>query len=292
MAATAAVSLEWRTARGRVPLDRPVVVGILNVTPDSFWDRGRHADVDAAVRHAGRLLEEGADVLDVGGESTRPGAAPVDVRAESARVVPVIEAVARRWPAAVLAVDTVKAEVARAALGAGAAIVNDVSGLRLDEELAAVAAAHQAGIILMHSRGDVATMARYDLAEYDGDCVPVVAAELGQAISRAHTAGIPDEAIVIDPGLGFSKRTEHSLALLAGLHRLLEPGLPVLIGPSRKRFIGDALGGAPAEDRLEGTLAACVAGLLLGARLFRVHDVAAARRALDVAEAIRRAGTG
>ncbi|MEX0906839.1 MAG: dihydropteroate synthase, partial [Gemmatimonadota bacterium] len=117
-------------------------------------------------------------------------------------------------------------------------------------------------------------------------------AELGQAISRAHTAGIPDEAIVIDPGLGFSKRTEHSLALLAGLHRLLEPGLPVLIGPSRKRFIGDALGGAPAEDRLEGTLAACVAGLLLGARLFRVHDVAAARRALDVAEAIRRAGTG
>jgi dihydropteroate synthase len=284
-----AVPNEWSTARGPLRLDHPIVVGILNVTPDSFWDGGQHAGVDAAVRHAAVMLAAGADVLDVGGESTRPGATTVGEADEIARVVPVVRAIAERWPDAMLSVDTVKAAVASAALDAGAAIVNDVSALRLDAALARVAADSRAGLILMHSRGGVDRMARYELADYGADCVGVVRAELVEAADRARTAGVADDAVVIDPGLGFAKQTQHSLALIAQLPRLAELGYPILVGPSRKRFISDAGGGLPPELRLEGTLAACVAALLGGARLFRVHDVAETRRALDIAEAIRRA---
>lgn len=285
-ASAAAVSQQWRIAGGVVSLDRPVVVGILNVTPDSFWDGGTHATVEAAVRHAVRLVQDGADVLDVGGESTRPGAAPVSARDEIARVLPVLEAVRRELPHVPVSIDTVKAEVARAALDAGAAIINDVSGLRLDAGLGRVIAAADAGVILMHSRGAVDTMARYELADYGPDPVADIARELGDAVSRAHDAGIDDELIVIDPGLGFSKRTEHSLAVLRELDRIEALGHPVLVGPSRKRFVGAAAGGAlPPEQRLEGTIAACVIALLRGARLFRVHDVAEVRRALDFADA-------
>ncbi|HEX6134547.1 MAG TPA: dihydropteroate synthase [Longimicrobiales bacterium] len=284
--APAAVRLHWRTAGGVLSLDRPVILGILNVTPDSFWDGGLHATVEAAVRHSARLVEDGADVIDIGGESTRPGASPVDVAAEIARVVPVIEAVRHAWPELPISVDTVKAPVARAALEAGAAIINDVSGLRLDAKLAAEAAHAGAGVILMHSRGAVDRMARYELAEYGPDPVADVVRELTTAVDRAHAAGIAEDAIVLDPGLGFAKRTEHSLALLMALERVGALGHPVLVGPSRKRFIGEAAGGAlPPEARLEGTLAACVIALLHGARLFRVHDVAPARRALDFADA-------
>jgi dihydropteroate synthase len=290
MQAAPGMPLQWRTAQGMLRLDRPVVVGILNATPDSFWDGGRHDSVAAAVRHAAALIGEGADIIDVGGESTRPGAEPVSAAAEAARVIPVIEALHTRWPGLAISVDTVKSAVARAALAAGACIVNDVSGLRLDPALGNVAAAGGAGLILMHSRGSVARMAGYDLAEYGADCVADVAAELEQAVRRARAAGVDDDALVLDPGLGFSKRTEHSLALLAGLPRLVALGMPVLLGPSRKRFIGEATGGLPAELRGEGTAAACVIGLLHGARLFRVHDVAAARRALDFAHAVLHAG--
>ena len=291
--APAAVPLAWRTARKRLRLDRPVIAGILNVTPDSFWDGGRHTTVEAAVRHAEGLITAGADILDIGGESTRPGAVPVTVAEEIGRVVPVTEAVHRRWPDLPISVDTVKAEVARAALEAGASIVNDVSALRLDAALGGEIARAGAGVILMHSRGDVEHMARYELAEYGADPVADVRAELSEAVARARAAGIADDAIVVDPGLGFAKRTAHSLALLAGLGRLSELGCPVLVGPSRKRFIGDAAGtDLPVDARLEGTIAACVIALLQGAAIFRVHDVAPVRRALDFAHAARQAAAG
>ncbi len=278
---------EWWTAAGALSLARPLVVGIINATPDSFWSGSRAADREAAVRRAAQLVEEGADVLDLGGESTRPGAAPVSEAEELGRVVPALREIARRWPAMPVSVDTVKAGVARAALAEGAAAVNDVSGLRLDPALGEAVAEAGAGLVLMHSRGDVATMARYALAEYGEDPVGEVALELDAALSRARRAGVADDAIVLDPGLGFAKRTEHSAALLARLDRIVALGRPVMVGPSRKRFVGELAGGLPPEQRLEPTLAACVVALLRGARLFRVHDVRAARRALTVAEAMR-----
>jgi dihydropteroate synthase len=279
-------ALPWRTAQGTVHLDRPVVVGIVNVTPDSFYDGGRHATTEAAVRHAARLVEEGAGILDVGGESTRPGAMAVDAATEARRVVPVVRELSAAWPAIPISVDTVKADVAREAVAAGAAIINDVSGLRLDPAMAGVAARTGAGLILMHSRGAVDAMARYDLAEYGPDCVADVRDELMQAVAHAQEAGVAGDAIVLDPGLGFAKRTAHSLALLAGLPRLTDLGFPIMVGPSRKRFLGDVAGGADPEDRLPGTLAACVVAFLNGARLFRVHDVRPARHALDLVAAV------
>lgn len=276
----------WATARGELALDRPRLMGILNVTPDSFWDGGRHGGVDAALRQAERLVSEGADLVDVGGESTRPGAEPVDSAEERGRVVPVVTALVREWPDLLVSVDTVKAEVARSALEAGAAVVNDVSGFRLDPALPGVCAEASAGVVLMHSRGGVDAMASYAMAEYGADPVGEIVAELGEADARAIRAGIDASAIVLDPGLGFSKRTEESVAAIAGLDRLRSLGRPVLLGPSRKRFVGELAGGLPAEERLPGTIAACVAGLMAGARLFRVHDVAPVRRALAVAEAV------
>lgn len=276
----------WRTTRGELVLDRPRIMAVLNVTPDSFWDGGRHAGADAALRQAERLVAEGADVVDVGGESTRPGAAPVPLAEELRRVIPVVEACAREWPALTISVDTTKAEVAAAALDEGAAIINDVSGFRLDPSLAPLCAERGAGVVLMHSRGAVDAMASYDTATYGADPVGEVVAELGAALSRAREAGVSREAVVLDPGLGFSKRTRHSVAVLRELARLLELGCPVLLGPSRKRFIGELAGGLPPEERLPGTIAACVAGYLAGARIFRVHDVAPVRSALHVAHSL------
>jgi dihydropteroate synthase len=286
MPALSTVPLAWHTAAESVRLDRPVVMGILNITPDSFWDGGRQSDLAAAVRHAMAMIEDGADIIDIGGESTRPGASVVPSRDEIARVVPVIEALLREAPGVAVSVDTVKAEVAAAALDVGAAIINDVSGLRLDPALAGVVARSDAGVVLMHSRGDVESMASYALAEYGADPAADVARELQQAVVRARAAGIPNDAIVLDPGLGFAKRTEHSLGVLAHLDDIAGLGFPVLVGPSRKRFVGDASGGLPVEHRLEGTLAACVVAFMKGARIFRVHDVRAARRALDLAAAV------
>lgn len=276
----------WVTARGVVHLDRPHVVGIVNVTPDSFWRGGRHAGLAAAVAAAERHLEEGADLLDLGGESTRPGAVRISGVEEGERVLPVLREFVRHWPDLIISVDTSRAEIAAAVLAEGAAAINDVSGLRLDGRLGGVVAELGAGIILMHSRGGVEEMARYDLARYGGDPVGEVVAELGESLDRAHAAGIPDRAMVLDPGLGFAKRTEHSLAVLGQLDRIVDLGYPVLVGPSRKRFVGEVAGGLPPEERLEGTIAACVAACLSGAQLFRVHDVLAIRRALAVAEAV------
>ena len=286
----AAARLSWRTGRGFLHFDKPRVMGILNITPDSFYDGGRHNGTAAALHQVERMLEDGADIIDVGGESTRPGANPVGPDEELGRVVPVVREIARRWPEAVISVDTVKSTVAVAAAHEGAAIINDVSGLRLDAGIAGVVALAHLGLVLMHSRGTVAEMAGYETATYSPDPVADIVRELSAAALLALAHGVEESQIVLDPGLGFSKRTEHSVAVLAQLDRVAALGYPVLVGPSRKRFIGDLSGGLPVEQRLEGTLGAIVAARARGAAIFRVHDVRAARRALDVADAILNPG--
>ena len=272
-------------------LDRPFVVGILNVTPDSFSDGGRYQTPDAALAHAERLIAEGADMLDVGGESTRPqGAQAVAVEEELRRVVPVVTALRRAFPDVPISVDTVKAAVAAEVLAAGAAVVNDVSGFRLDSRMAETCAAAGAGVILMHSRGAVHDMATFAHATYGDDVVEEVRGELALALESARRAGLPDEAVVLDPGVGFAKRTEHSLAVLGGLPRLAALGRPLLVGVSRKRFIGEITAVTSPAERVHGTVGANVAALARGARLFRVHDVRATREALDVAWAVLHAG--
>ncbi len=260
----------------------PFFMGIVNVTPDSFWDGGRRASLDAVVTHAEGLVEEGADLLDVGGESTRPGAAEVAVDEELRRVLPVIERLRARACDVPISVDTRKAEVARAAIAAGADVVNDVTGLA-DPEMAEVVAAGGTPVVLMHTRGTPADMA--SRAVY-GDVVAEVERELSDAMARAVDRGVREEQIILDPGLGFAKTASHSIALVAALPRLRGLGRPLLIGPSRKSFIGD-LTGAQAHERLPGTLAVVAACVLAGAEVLRVHDVAAARQAGTVAAAIR-----
>ena len=260
----------------------PYLMGIVNVTPDSFSDGGLHAGPAAAVAHAERLVAEGADLLDVGGESTRPGAADVPPAVEEARVVPVLEALRARGCAVPISVDTRHAEVARAALRAGASMVNDVTGLADDAMAEAVAAAGVPAVI-MHGRGTPRDMARRALY---GDVVADVERELEEAMARAVARGVREERIVLDPGLGFAKTAEHCVALLAALPRLRRLGRPLLVGPSRKSFIG-RITGAEVQDRLPGTLAAVTVAVIHGAELHRVHDVAAARQAGALAAAIR-----
>jgi dihydropteroate synthase len=276
----------WRTARGDVSLDAPVLVGILNVTPDSFSDGGRFAAVESALLHAEVLLNDGASILDVGGESTRPGrTAGVPADEELHRVIPVIQALLREHPTLLLSVDTVKASVARAALHEGAAIVNDVSGLRLDAEMATVVANGKAGLVLMHSRGSILEIASYAHADYAGDVIGAVLRELRAALHHAATAGVDPESIVVDPGFGFSKTVDQNLVLLDQLASVQALGRPILVGPSRKRFLG-SITGQPIEDRDRATALACALAYERGARLFRVHDVASAREALNLAQAM------
>jgi dihydropteroate synthase len=277
--------LAWQTACGPVALDRPILVGILNVTPDSFSDGGRYTGLDASVAHADALLEAGAAILDVGGESTRPGRSePVPADVELARVLPVVEVLVRRHPSLVLTVDTVKAEVARAVLSAGAAAINDVTALRLNPALGEVVAAAGAGLMLMHSRGSILEIASYEHATY-GDVVGEVLAELRTALAAASDAGVAPEATVVDPGFGFSKTVEQNILLLDRLDALQALGRPVLVGPSRKRFLG-AVTGLPLEARDRATATACALAWERGARLFRVHDVGATRDALVLAQAL------
>ena len=265
----------------------PFVMGVLNVTPDSFSDGGRFLDPAAAVERAFRLAEEGADLVDVGGESARPGAPAVTAEEERRRILPVLERLAARGFAVPLSVDTAKAEVARAALGAGASLVNDVTGLS-DPAMAAVVARAGVPVVLMHMRGTPADM--QSRAVYR-DVVAEVKAELGAALARAVAGGVPAERAILDPGIGFAKNAGHSLRLLSRLGDLAGLGRPLLVGPSRKSFIGHVTG-APVEERLPGTLAAVAAAVLGGAAFLRVHDVAAARQAARVAGAIRDAGAG
>jgi len=272
-------------------IDRPFVLGILNVTPDSFSDGGLFESSSAALRQVERMVAEGADGVDVGGESTRPqGAQTVSVAGEIARVIPVIRDIRARFAALPISVDTSKSEVARVALEEGANIINDVSGFRIDRQMGEIAASAGAGVVLMHSRGSVEEMGTYRHAQYGDDVVGEVLAELNDSLRSAMAVGITRESIVLDPGIGFAKRSEHSLRVLAELERFTALGCPIMIGASRKRFIGELSGVADAPNRVAGTVGANVSALMLGARMFRVHDVAPNRQGLDVAWAVLRAG--
>jgi dihydropteroate synthase len=276
----------WQTARGELSLDHPLLVGILNVTPDSFSDGGRFVDLTAALGQAEALQRDGAVIIDVGGESTRPNrTSAVPENEELRRVVPVIEALVRAYPSLLISIDTVKATVARAALDAGAAIVNDISALRLDSAMASTIASAGAAVILMHSRGSILEVSSYAHAQYGTDLVGAVLSELRTALERATAAGIMPEATVIDPGFGFSKTVEQNIELLDQLSALEALGRPILVGPSRKRFLGAATG-LPVEERDRATATACALAYERGARLFRVHAVATAREALALAQSM------
>jgi dihydropteroate synthase len=267
---------------GRVlVLDRPRVMGIVNVTPDSFSDGGEHASVDAAVAHALRLVEEGADILDIGGESTRPGAAEVPVDEELARVIPVIERLANEVVVPI-SIDTSKPEVMRAAIAAGAGMINDVHALRREGALDA-AAALGVPVVLMHMQGEPRSM--QEAPDYD-DVVAEVHRFLAERIFSAEMAGIAKKKIVIDPGFGFGKTTAHNLALLARLDRFADLGVPVLAGLSRKRSIGDLTGRDDPHARVHGSVAAHLIAAQRGAMLLRVHDVAATVDAIKVWDAV------
>lgn len=264
---------------------RTAVMGIINVTPDSFADGGRCIDPDRATDAARRMADDGADLIDIGGESTRPGAAPVSVEAECERVLPAL----RRIVAAVdvpVSVDTYKAEVARRALTLGAAVINDVSALGYDPELAGVVAAADVPVILMHTRGRSRDM--YRQAQY-ADVTAEVTAELQTAITRAASAGVRRDQIIVDPGLGFAKHAAHTYAALAGLPGLAALDRPILVGPSRKSFLTAAAGELPPDEREWATAAAVTAAVLRGAHIVRVHGVAAMRQVVAVADRLRAA---
>jgi dihydropteroate synthase len=263
-------------------------MAILNVTPDSFADAPSGPDPAAAVDRALLMEADGADIIDVGGESTRPGAQPVSAADELARVLPVLRAAGGRLKVP-LSVDTYKAEVARAAIDAGAVIVNDISGLRFDPALASVAAERGAALVLMHTRGGPATM--HAEAAYD-DLVGEITAELGAGVASAIAAGVPLERIILDPGVGFAKRPSHSYGVLAQLPDLASAlGRPLLVGPSRKSFMRHALNDRQAHERDWGTAAAVTAAILGGAHIVRVHAAREMAQVARVAEEIRKAGT-
>ncbi len=279
------MELTWRAGGRTLGCgERTLVMGILNVTPDSFSDGGRFLDPDAAVAHGLRLVADGADVVDVGGESTRPGSDPVGADEERERVVPVIERLARERPGLAISVDTRKPEVAEAALAAGACIVNDVSGARA-EGMFEVVRRTGAGLVLMHMLGEPKTMQE---APRYRDVVADVKGYLRERIEAARSAGVPSEALAVDPGIGFGKTLEHNLLLLRHLGALSELGRPVLVGPSRKRFLGAILD-LPEDQRDEATAGAVAWAVTHGANVVRVHDVRGIVRVVRVLDAIARA---
>jgi dihydropteroate synthase len=276
----------WHIKDRELPIgERTLIMGILNVTPDSFSDGGQFFTLDNALARAEQMIADGADIIDVGGESTRPGGEPVSVDEEIMRVVPVIKALVERTEIPI-SVDTTKSEVARAALDSGAAIVNDISALRFDFYIADAVARAGAGLVLMHSRGTPATMHRLPPV---ADIMEEVTSSLRASVHMAERRSVKHEAIAIDPGIGFGKTQEQNLELIARLDQLIAafPDYPLLIGTSRKSFIGRLLGNAPPEDRLHGTMATITAAILKGAHIVRVHDVKAAAETIRVAEAIR-----
>jgi dihydropteroate synthase len=271
-----------RLRRGPLPLASVAIMGIINATPDSFSDGGRHLDPERAADAAGRMVAEGADLLDLGAESTRPGAVAVDAAEEARRLLPVLRAV-RRAVAVPLSIDTMKAEVARIALGEGADLVNDVSAGRFDPAMLALCAATGAPVVLMHMQGTPATMQQ---APCYTDVIGEVRAFLAERAQAAGAAGIPRDAIVLDPGIGFGKTKIHNCALLSRLDLIAALGYPILVGVSRKGFLGEVLGGRSAEARSFGTAAAVAVAVDRGARIVRVHDVGPARDVVRVVEAI------
>ena len=276
----------WKLARRALPWgERTLIMGVLNVTPDSFSDGGQFFSFDQAIAQAERMASEGADIIDIGGESTRPGSEFVSAAEELRRVIPVIEklAVAVSVP---ISIDTTKAAVARAAIQAGAEIVNDISGLRFDAAIADEAAAAETGLVLMHSRGTPKDMQQLPPAK---DIMSEVISGLSESVAAAEKHGVSRASIAIDPGIGFGKTMAHNCELIANLDQIAGafPDLPIMIGTSRKSFIGKLLDGAPANERLYGTIASVAASVMYGAQIVRVHDVAAASEAIRVAEAVR-----
>jgi dihydropteroate synthase len=272
----------WHLPKHILSISRPLVMGIVNVTPDSFSDGGQHSSADAAVAHALMLVQQGADLLDIGGESTRPGAEPVPLDEELRRVLPVVEALASRTNVP-LSVDTFKAEVARRTLAAGAQIVNDITSLTGDPAMAEVVREAGAGVVLMHMQGTPANMQQNPTYT---DVVAEIAAYLEARLQAAASAGIATERVVLDPGIGFGKTVEHNLEILARLPELQRLGRPVFLGVSRKGFIGRLLGRS-VERRLAGSLAVVCYGLARGAaQIVRVHDVEETRDAVTLLSAI------
>ncbi|MBI4373139.1 MAG: dihydropteroate synthase [Candidatus Omnitrophica bacterium] len=275
----------WKAKNVNLAFERPLMMGILNLTPDSFYDGGRFLNPDVALEHAFRLVRDGADILDLGAESTRPGAKPVSDEDELSRLLPVLDQLKGQIHVPI-SVDTTKSVVARRALEHGVQIINDVSGLRRDPEMAPVIKEFKAGIILMHRRGTPETMQLE--TDYD-DLIEDVSRELSESMAIAESRGISQNQIVLDPGIGFSKTAEQNLELIERLSEFKRLGRPILVGPSRKSFIGAVTKSAP-DKRLFGTVAASVLAFERGANIFRVHDVWAVKEAVLVAEAILNSG--
>jgi dihydropteroate synthase len=274
---------EWVLPLG----ERTLVMGILNVTPDSFSDKGRYFPIEAAVDRAWQMADEGADIIDIGGESTRPGSQNVSVEEELRRVIPTLEGLAKgrtNYPVPI-SVDTSKGEVARAALEAGASIINDISSLRKDASLGKAAAEYGAALILMHMRGEPATM---QSIPFSTDILGEIEQWTGEAVARAEGCGIPADRLVLDPGIGFGKTAEQNMEILVNLNRLAAAGFPMLVGTSRKSFIGSILK-KPASELVLGTCATVTASILFGAHIVRVHDVAEIRETADVTDVLARA---
>ena len=278
--------MHWQIRDQSIESDRPLVMGILNMTPDSFSDGGQFETVDDAIRRAEQMIADGADILDVGGESSRPGSEPVSSEDEIGRVIPVIQALSKRFEIPI-SIDTAKAAVARAAVEAGARIINDISGLRFDENLATIAAEHGTGLVLMHSRGDFASM---HIQEPVLEIVPEVMSGLVRSLSVAMRHGVKKEQIVLDVGLGFGKTQPQNLELIAKLGKLKDDlgGFPFLVGASRKSFIGKLLDRAAVHDRLSGSIAAAVVAVWNGADIVRAHDVRETVEAIKIVTAIKK----
>jgi dihydropteroate synthase len=279
------IMFSWQTSRRTIAIDRPLVMGILNATQNSFSDGGRFNELDVATARIEQMIFDGADIIDIGGESTRPGSVRVEANEEIRRVIPIVEA-AIRFDVPI-SIDTSKASVARAAIGVGAEIINDISGLRFDAEMAAAAADTGAGLVLMHSRGDFAEMHSQPAA---ANIFDEVCSGLAASIETADAAGIADEKIVLDVGIGFGKTWEQNLELLARHGDIAErfAGVPFLIGVSRKSFIGKVLGDVPPDKRLAGSIAAAIYAVERGASIVRTHDVRETSDALRVYRAIIR----
>ena len=277
--------MNWQTSRRKLDLERPLVMAILNVTPDSFSDGGKFADHDAALKQAEKLIADGADIIDIGGESTRPGSKKVPVNEEIARVVPIIEAITKRFDIPI-SIDTTKSEVAQAAIEAGAEIVNDISGLRFDEKIAAIVTKHKTGLVLMHSRGEFEEMHSQPPVE---DIMLDVADDFRRSLNIAQSSGVPDECIALDIGIGFGKTLEQNLELLAKLDKLGREfdKYPMLAGTSRKSFIGKLLDEAPPTERLIGSLASVAIAIWNGAKIVRVHDVKETVEALKIVSKVK-----
>jgi dihydropteroate synthase len=292
-------SIEFRQGNGQLPKhpgvlfkcgdkalrlgERTHIMGILNVTPDSFYDGGKYTDIDSALRRTDEMLEEGADIIDVGGESTRPGSGGVSEEEELRRVLPVIREIRKRFDT-VISIDTTKGIVAREALREGASVINDISGLTYSDGIAEAASEYGAGLVLMHTPSRPTDMQEH--TEY-GSLIDDIIARLRESIGKAEVRGVSAESIIVDPGFGFGKTAGQNLTILKNLTRLRELGKPVMIGTSNKSFIGKIAGGSSAE-RLEGTAATVAIGIMNGASVVRVHDVASMKRAAAIADAVSR----